>query len=393
MPLAYCSSSAVPGFNSSTVFCHHHACSTAVVDGCDPHTSQSMGASAGLGCDGWADEAEECQQGPRGMLCALLSNRAALLLCQSFISLPVPSSHGLSLPFVRTHLPHAAARLPPLSQLCRLITLLNLSPPSFSALAHLSFVPLRMFLMLLHCSSVPHPLLSSTSVIPLPFLGLSTVLQPRGILPWLHSSMKHVSSRVAKRGNVVITVILRMVGTQEAMEMRIGALGVLVEETRRALEEADKKNAENLRELRGKVQETRRALEEADKKNAESLRELRGQVEETRRALEVADRRKAENLRELRGQVEETRRALEEAGRRKAENLRELRGQVEETRRALEEADKKRVVDKREMRLQVEDRERELIAKLAAVKGALTTESEGVKATGVKYVGGHAWEQ
>ncbi|CAI5507125.1 unnamed protein product, partial [Closterium sp. Naga37s-1] len=57
-PVSRCISSA------RGLFYHHHSHCTAVGDGCDPHASQSMGASAGLGCDGWADEAEECNHVP-----------------------------------------------------------------------------------------------------------------------------------------------------------------------------------------------------------------------------------------------------------------------------------------------------------------------------------------
>ncbi|CAI6009665.1 unnamed protein product [Closterium sp. NIES-65] len=57
--------------NARAVFCHLYFGNAAVGDGRDPHASQSVGASAGLGCDGWADEAEECNQVPPGMPCAL----------------------------------------------------------------------------------------------------------------------------------------------------------------------------------------------------------------------------------------------------------------------------------------------------------------------------------
>ncbi|CAI5976416.1 unnamed protein product [Closterium sp. NIES-65] len=98
----------------------------------------------------------------------------------------------------------------------------------------------------------------------------SKCLEPCGIFSLLHSPMRHASFRMQRVGEAVGTIMASMVGTRELgeeMEMRMRALGLQLEETRRefaatngGLEEAEKRRAVEMREIRGQVEEREREL-------------------------------------------------------------------------------------------------------------------------------------
>ncbi|CAI5960200.1 unnamed protein product [Closterium sp. NIES-64] len=187
------------------------------------------------------------------------------------------------------------------------------------------------------CSLV-FPMLQSPPVL--------TMLQQRGIFPMLLNTIKHARSEMERLGKAVWTVVASMGGThewKEAMEMRLRALGVQLEERRRELEEAERRR---VAEMKGQV-EDRRDLEKAEWMREIEIREMRAQVEERERLLGA-------ELAAVKG---------------------ELGAHKQSTALQLEEAERRRVA---EMRGQVEEREREL----AAVKGQVTTVKEEVN--GVK---------
>ncbi|CAI5502115.1 unnamed protein product [Closterium sp. Naga37s-1] len=199
-----CSGHAAARCSSSTraVFCHHYSWNAAVGDGRDPHASQSMGASAGLGCDGWADEAEECNQAPRGMSCSLPPTTASLLLDQCFLFFFPTSRHSWS---------------------CMIPMPLH--------------VPLLVVILL--SVSLPSPLL--------PFLFDSG-----------HAAVTWNLPSAAQPHGVCEAVMASKAGTHElseAMEMRVRALGVQLEETKKELaaakgelEEAERRRVANMEE-------------------------------------------------------------------------------------------------------------------------------------------------
>ncbi|CAI5940224.1 unnamed protein product [Closterium sp. NIES-65] len=165
----------------------------------------SMGASAGLGCDGWADEPEECNQVPPGMPCALPSTPAAQPC------LLTPSLFMLSLFSVHLRIPLPSRRL--------------LSSP----------------------------------LIP-PSLPCRRMLQSREASPLLHSLMAHIASGMMGVGEAVATAIVGMAGTlewKEAMELKMSMLGGQMEETRRELastkgelEEAERRRVAEMRTMK-----------------------------------------------------------------------------------------------------------------------------------------------
>ncbi|CAI6009758.1 unnamed protein product [Closterium sp. NIES-65] len=307
------------------LFCDRHSHGTAVGDGRDTHASQSMGASAGLGCDGWADEAEECNQVPPGMPCALPSATAASPSAK--LSYP---SWSLSLPF----------------------------SPSCSHSSPCSFVFLPIFSLVTcvsHAAVLCSSHLSSSSLLLsihqsscLPFLAI-TMLQPCGNFPLLHSPM----SGTERLGKAVGTVVASMAGTQElkdAMEMRM-----------RVMEEAERRQVAQMNEMRGQMEERERKLIAELAAVKAELIGVKGELADHKGAvtekLDMAERRRAVELRELR----------EEARKGEDEMRADLAREREERRREVQEVERRRASDLTEMKGQMEEREKEP----AAVKDEL----------------------
>ncbi|CAI5940362.1 unnamed protein product [Closterium sp. NIES-65] len=155
-------------------------------------------------------------------------------------------------------------------------------------------------------------------------------------------------------GEAVATVMASMVGAhewKEAMEMRVSALGMQLEETRRELAAARREVIAVKGEFAAVKDETEAGM-----------RGLGVQLEETGKELAAARGEVAAVKEEFVAVKDET-----EAG------IRGLGVQLEETRREVAEVERRRTVEMREMRGQVEERERELTAELAAVKVELAT--------------------
>ncbi|CAI5509301.1 unnamed protein product, partial [Closterium sp. Naga37s-1] len=91
----------------------------------------------------------------------------------------------------------------------------------------------------------------------------SKCFEPRGIFSFLRSLMKHASFVMQNLGTDVRTVMASLAGTQElseAMETRMRAVGVQLEETRRELEEAERRRVAEMMEMRGQMEEREREL-------------------------------------------------------------------------------------------------------------------------------------
>ncbi|CAI5458043.1 unnamed protein product [Closterium sp. Yama58-4] len=225
-----------------------------------------------------------------------------------------------------------------------------------------------------HLSTISHP--SPHSSTPFTAIPLAlTMLQPCGIFPLLHSPMKRVCFGMKRVGEVVVSVTASMGGThegKEVMEMRMRALGVQLEETRRELAAS----RGEVTAVKGEFVAVKGEFVAVKDETEMRLRALGMQLEETRSELEEVERRRAAEMREMRGQGEEREGKLASALAAVKVELATVQGEVAEHKQSnrlqLEQAERRRVA---EMRGQVEEREREV----AAVKGELAAHKEGMK--------------
>ncbi|CAI5996788.1 unnamed protein product [Closterium sp. NIES-65] len=200
----------------------------------------------------------------------------------------------------------------------------------------------------------------------------SKCLVPRGSVPLQHSPI----SGMQKVGEVVVSVIGNIAGVhklKEVIRMRMRALGVQLEETRREfrgqVEERERELGavkEKLEETEGRqvveIREMREKVEERERELAEVKGELAEHKEAMREQWDVAERRRESILRELR----------EEARKGEEEMRAELAREREERRWEVQEVERRRAADLMEMSGQMEEREREL----AAVKGELAEQKD-----------------
>ncbi|CAI5962848.1 unnamed protein product [Closterium sp. NIES-64] len=173
-----------------------------------------------------------------------------------------------------------------------------------------------------HAKQVPPDLqpFSFLSMLPCPSMSAAMHCTPMSVAIYctpMSAAMgrKYAKSVMGKLGKAVGTIMARIAGTHElgeAMEMRMRALGVQLEETRRELAAAKgefvavKDETEvGLRALGVQLEETRRELEEADERRAADLRGLREPVEETRRQVTAVKGELAEHKGLITGQAEE----------------------------------------------------------------------------------------
>ncbi|CAI7801565.1 unnamed protein product [Closterium sp. NIES-53] len=170
-----------------------------------------------------------------------------------------------------------------------------------------------------------------------------------------------------------------MAGThelKEAMEMRMRALGVQLQETRKELE-AERRRVSEMGEVRGQVEErggdlaavkgelaaVQGELAAMKRELAEHKDAMAEQVEARKESSEIREELAALK-RDLRRQRDLAKSQIEEADKRHGQELIEPRGQVEERKRELEKAERRRVA--------------EMAAELAAVKGALAGHKDSV---------------
>ncbi|CAI5502113.1 unnamed protein product [Closterium sp. Naga37s-1] len=184
---------------------------------------------------------------------------------------------------------------------------------------------------------------------------------------------KHANFQVERVNGAVGSAMASMAGTnelKEAMEMRMRALGVQLEEKRKELEEAERKRVPEMGEVRGQMEERGKDLAAvkgelgavqgelaAMKRELAEHKDAMAEQVEARKELSEIREELAALRRDLRGQKDFVKSQLDEAEKRHTENLIELRGQVEERKRELEKVERRRVA--------------EMAAELAAVKGAL----------------------
>ncbi|CAI5486411.1 unnamed protein product [Closterium sp. Naga37s-1] len=204
--------------------------------------------------------------------------------------------------------------------------------PSRGTLPHF-FMPSLKFWLPLHASLpsfvVFSPALPSLWI--LPSLFALIMLQPCGIFPLLHSPMTRVTFGMQRVGEAVGTVMASMSKAHEskekfelgeAMEMRMRALGMQLEETRRELEKAERRRVAEMREMRGQAEERERGLAAVKGEVKVKLTEHKLAVAEQ---LDVAERRRGSKSRELREEARQGRDELrEELAREREERTKEV---------------------------------------------------------------------
>ncbi|CAI5508067.1 unnamed protein product [Closterium sp. Naga37s-1] len=193
------------------------------------------------------------------------------------------------------------------------------------------------------------------------------------VLPYAAMCRKHANFQMERVSGAVGYIMASMGGThewKEAMEMRMRALGVKVEETRKELEEAERKRVLEMGEVRGQMEKSgedvaavkgelaavQGELAAVKRELAEHKDAMAEQVEARKESSEIREELAALR-RDLRRQKDFVKSQFEEAEKRHTENFIELRGQVEERKRELEKAERRRVA--------------EMTVELAAVKRAL----------------------
>ncbi|CAI5940300.1 unnamed protein product [Closterium sp. NIES-65] len=196
------------------------------------------------------------------------------------------------------------------------------------------------------------------------------LLQP-GMFSLLHSLRKRAFSGVQKVSEAVGTIAARMAGTaelSEAMEMKMRAFTMQLEETRRELEGAERRRLAEMSEMRRQVEE----------KADQMAVELGGHKQSTRVQLEERERELAamqEQVNAVRGEVTTVQGEVNAVREEVIAAKGEMAEQKQSTTLQFEEAERRRVA---EMRGQVEERERELAAvkgELAALRGELVEQN------------------
>ncbi|CAI5940312.1 unnamed protein product [Closterium sp. NIES-65] len=207
-------------------------------------------------------------------------------------------------------------------------------------------------------SSLQH---ARTLNVPLHFLhSLFSSSASRISFPLLHNLMKHAYHGMQGVSVSVGAALASMAGTREwkeSVEMRMRALGVQLEETRRELAA------------------TKGELEKAERRRAVEAREMKGQLEERKSGSEETERTGVLEMREMRGWVEERERDMSaELAAVKVELATaklELGEHKQSTALQLEEAERRRVAEISEMRRQVEERADKIAVELGVVQGEL----------------------
>ncbi|CAI5509520.1 unnamed protein product, partial [Closterium sp. Naga37s-1] len=209
--------------------------------------------------------------------------------------------------------------------------------------------------------------------------GLLVALLLAAAISITPTGRKHANSQMERVSGASGSVMASMAGThelKEAMDLRMRALGVQLEETRKELEEAERRRVSEMGEVRGQVEErgedlaavkgelaaVQGELTAMKRELAEHKDAMAEQVEARKESSEIREELAALK-RDLRRQRDLAKSQIEEVDKRHGEELIELRGQVEERKRELEKAERRRV---------------EMAAELAAVKGALAGHKDSV---------------
>ncbi|CAI5496034.1 unnamed protein product, partial [Closterium sp. Naga37s-1] len=165
----------------------------------------------------------------------------------------------------------------------------------------------------------------------------------RGVVALLYSPMVCACWVMQRASEAVRTVMVSLAGThelKEAMEMRMQALGMQLEERMREVEEAERRRVSESREMGGQAEERERGLAAELAAVKAELAGVKGELAEHKGAMtqqwDMAERRRDTDLRDLR---EETRKGEDAMRAELAKGREERRREVEGLKwpRAMEE--------------------------------------------------------